>query len=129
MNYELGVSGPLKKYSLSDIRKKAEATMAAKTKGKMNIQSDIKLTNNPGPTENNFLEGLGKSENASGPKGERTSKSSLDGIEEFDKKLHRQKQEEVKHRQEMKKLLGDDYKSPGEKFEDLKRDTDWLKGL
>lgn len=129
MNYELGVAGPIKNYSLSDIRKKAEANMAAKAKGKMTIQSDIKLTIKPGPTENNFLEGLDNSENASDHKEERTSKSFLDGIDEFDKRLGRNRQEEMKHRKEMKKLLGDDYKSPSEKLEDLKRNTDWLKGL
>lgn len=129
MNYELGVSGPLKKYSLSDIRKKAEATMAAKAKGKMNIQFDTKLSFSSNPTQNNFLEGLDKKENTSGPIRQRTSKSFLNGIDEIDKKLDRYKQGEMKHRQEMKKLLGDDYKSPSEKFEDLKRNTDWLKGL
>ncbi|URM31598.1 hypothetical protein LLY41_14345 [Cytobacillus firmus] len=126
MKYELG-----KKYSLADIKKFAERD------GRISFQSDTKIPIKTRGYEGAWLDGLDvemETEKAAKPNpdingGKRISESFLDGIDVLDRKLDRNRREEMKHRQEMKKLLGDDYKSPSEKFEDLKRETDWLKGL
>ncbi|PLR94840.1 hypothetical protein [Bacillus sp. T33-2] len=122
MNYELGVSGPFMKFTMKEINEKAKA--------RMNRQSNNVLETKYGSTEYNYLEGLvDSSERASGPVSNRQTKSFLDGLDVMDKKLERNRQEEEKHRQEMRRLLGDDYKSPSETYEELKENTEWLKGL
>lgn len=126
MKYELG-----KKYSLADIKKFAERD------GRISFQSDTKLPMKNRGNEGAWLQGLdveAETEKAAKPDtdingGMRTSESFLDGIESFDRKLNKISNKNKLHQKEMKKLLGEEYKSPSEKFEDLKRDTDWLKGL
>ncbi|MCG1020784.1 hypothetical protein [Sutcliffiella horikoshii] len=134
MNFELGNQGTYKKYTISEITAKAKATIAKKEQERMYSQSQTM-----GPVrEGNWLEGLEvEEETASRPTSDqdvikrkkRGSESFLEGIDSFGKSLNKIRSEKQEHREGMKKLLGEGYISPTEKYEDFKRINGYLKGL
>ncbi|MDN4523176.1 hypothetical protein [Fictibacillus fluitans] len=124
MPFELGHSGPLKKYTISDIREKAINKMNEQQKGELSIKSNsTKLdTKSSTPSENNFLEGLGEGKENASWMDDKSGKH-LDALQ------NKMRREREQHDKEMKRLLGNDYKNPVERLREASNKTNWLDGL